>query len=153
MLVSGSGDSAPMTGMLDRVSGRVINLGWERESPEGFPTVRIRLEGSERRFLFDPIELAQLEAVEDLVGHKGDLWVVAHDSNVKLTRVSRLETTLGVTDADDRPIIVYAHKGKEASTVSRVRWGAVMIVTAAVLLVVGRLADVWNRHRHEILGS
>ena len=154
MLVTGLETRPPPTELLEKVSGRVISLSWISDPEEGSgSSMTFTLEGSERVFLLAPMD-PEPRAYERLIGIQVDVWVdgspgTEHGPEV----VYQLKSGIGGQEAVEPPIISYDHKSKTDSMASRVRWGAVLVVVAAVFVVLGRLVDVWNRHCHEIMGS
>ena len=152
MLVTGlgAGPSAP----LEMLAGRVTSLSWlAAAGPGGTLSLKVSLEGSRRVFVLERIDPAQRKTYERLVGHHVDLWIESPNSGANFVVAHRLETNIRAGGAGQSPIISYDHKGSEDAMASRVRWGAMLVAGAAILVVLGRLVDVWNRHRHEIMGS
>ena len=118
-------------------------------------SITITLEGSERAFVLSTVNAEeQRTAYEQLIGVEVDVLVDGSaTSPSRPATVFRLTAKNAAGEPVDTPIFNYAHKGTTDVMALRVKSGAVLVVLAAVFVVLGFLVDVWNRNRHEIMGS
>ena len=139
---------------LENMTGKVTSLSWvdDSDSEPGL-AMTYTLEGSDRVLLLITIGPARREIYDRLIGSEADVWIDPSLESVSgWLPTYRMEARIGAREGVEPVIVSYDHKGLGEVGASRVRWGAVLITVAAVLVVVGRLVDVWNRHRREILG-
>ena len=154
MLVTGLKAAPP--DLMETVSGRVVSLSWVSDSGHGAEaSTTITLEGSERVFVLSTVDAEeQRSAYEQLIGVEVDVLVDrSAASSSRSATVFRLATRNAAGEPVEPPIFNYDHKGTTDVMASRVKSGAVLVVLAAAFVVLGFLVDVWNRNRHEIIGS
>lgn len=154
MLVTGLKADPP--GLMETVSGRVVSLSLVSDSGHGAEaSITIILEGSERAFVLSTVNAKEQGTVyEQLIGVEVDVLVDrSSTSSSRPATVFRLAPRNAAGEPVEPPIFNYDHKGTTDVMASRVKSGAVLVVLAAVFVVLGFLADVWNRNRHEIMGS
>ena len=155
MLTLGLGGVPQDLNRLEQMSGTVTSISWNTApGSDTDVSMLLALKGANRVFQLNSHDVAQREKFERLIGVSVDVWfdnpVDATNEPILLQRlVATNDSRAGVQSL----IIDYDHQGGgQAKRDSHVKWGAILMTFAAGLVVVGRLVDVWNRHRFEIMG-
>ena len=150
--------SVPSRGTLTHFSGTVesvrrvndltsMRLGFDTP----FDSVQFTLAGAPEVFEYASA-LPRGDVIYQRLAYEVDVWVDkrVQGANAPL-RVYRLEQRVPAQSTLEPIVVEYddAATVLEANHRSYERLGAILLVAAAVFFVVAKLADIWNRHRHE----